>query len=201
MPSTVTLSGPGTATITDDAAAVLTTNLPLLTAQLTRIQGTGANINYNIIELKKATVMLASSVQGLEISIGSLAVASSTHNALMAAMAANQIRTNNFQMQATKEALERTGQPIPEEPPMSQQIEDTMSDSVSMTSIAQTSGAINAGINSSITQLGTWIAQTKAYKTVSSWLSQGKDFIFVYLPDSAKDLASKIAGNAGTPSP
>jgi hypothetical protein len=193
MPSTVTLSGPGTATITDDAAAVLLVQLPLLIIELEKLHSASQEINKNIIELQKASTAMAASTKAQEVALIALNAATSQSNAIQAAAASNQIKTNLFQVQATKDALTRTGQPLPVLPDIPTQIQSSVQDGVTMITTATVTGAVVSTTNSAIIGMGTWIAGTKVYKTVSGWFDDVKDFFFVTIPDNAKQAASKIA--------
>lgn len=193
MPSTVTLSGPGTATITDDAAAVLLAQLPILIIELQKLHSASQEINKNIIELQKASTAMAASAKAQEVALMALNSATSQSNAIQAAAASNQIKTNLFQVQATKDALTRTGQPLPVLPDIPTQIQTSVQDGVTMITTATVTGAVVSTTNSAIVGMGTWIAGTKVYKTVSGWFDDVQDFFFVTIPDNARQVASKIA--------
>ena len=144
MPTTVTMTGPGTSTVTDDAAvaiaafateykaAMLIQNKAITgnpafpvpaTLATTFTPGSLGSIDSklriiaeNLAAISDVSKGLASSISGLNSAIGAMSCTFSTGNALQASMIANQIQTNNHAVAAVNEALERTGQPKPTVP-------------------------------------------------------------------------------------
>lgn len=199
MPSLITLTGPGTATIVDDAAAAIvaqtaaqTAASGLLLSQIILINGAIVQINSNVTRLADMSKSISSSVYNLNIAIGSLSAATSSNNALQSVMAANQIQTNNFQVQATKEALERTDQPVPTMPPIKDQLTTAVRDAVSFGTAVRASSLVTDQINHMVSELGVWIAGTAVYQTIGGWLKSAKDSILTIEIPSATTIASKI---------
>jgi len=196
MPTVVTLTGPGTATVTDDAAAAII----LQTAELERFRAVVANNVGVMVDLKKEISALSDACNTLKTSIGSIATMSAGTNAIIAMQAANQIKTNNFQVQATKEALARTDQPVPVEPTVKEQLTTAVKDSAVLMETAQAEGAITNQINVMIGSFTTWIGGfLPSFTDVGEWIK--RKYLAVIQPNppsNAQDIATKLNSQAGT---
>lgn len=214
MPSVVTMTGPGLATVTDDTAVAITTALtPAVTAGLNAIilqignpevPGTVlaclAEINANLGRIADQDKAIAKAVSDLNVAMGTMATAAASNNAVQAMVAANQIQTNNFQTQVTKDALKRAEIPLPEIPEFKEQIKTAVQEGIEFNAISRVNGAITNFINTSIQDTATWIAGTAAYQTVESWLKSAKDSILSIEIYSGKTLDSILkSGKAPTP--
>lgn len=197
MPSVVTLTGPGTATVTDDAAAAIV----LQTVVLTEIRNISANNANVMVDLKKEISALSDACNTLKTSIGSIATMSAGTNAIIAMQAANQIKTNNFQVQATKEALTRTEQPVPVEPTVKEQLTSAVKDSAVLMETAQSEGAITNQINVMIGSFTTWIGGfLPSFSDVGAWIKRKFQAITQpNAPSNAQDALTKQNNLAGTP--
>ena len=222
MPSTVTVTAPpgGTATgiVTDDAAAAIALAADLITAQMAAntflITGPGASttnslyaINNSIAELvgrlgatADVSKGLSKALSDLDVAITAMTSAVAVGNSLQASMIANQIKSNNFQVQATKEALIRTGQPVPEEPSMREQITENVKEGIIVTETAVVTGAITSQVAATVTTTGEMIAGTAVYKTITVWVKKAGDSIFQLLPESVQTALSKKSAQTGVPS-
>jgi hypothetical protein len=215
MPSVVTMTGPGTATVTDDAAIAITTVLtPAVAAGFTAIiaqignaevPGTVlaelAQISYNLSRIADSDKAIAKAISDLNVAIGTISSAASESNAIQSMAVANQIKTSNFQMQATKDALKRADLPEPVLPDIKEQIKTAVTDGIEFGSIAAANGAINAAIKSTVQGTATWIAGTSAYQTIEGYLKTAKDSVLsIELPSPASILSrgkSAIPDQAG----
>ena len=203
MPTVITMTGPGTTTVNLDpvALAIGTANLATV-KQLTAIQAALVEVNKAVRELKNNTGVSAKALKDLQIAVSSVATATASQTVIQAAAASNQIKTNNFQVQATKDALIATGQPVPVEPPIVDQITTTIKDSMQMNAIAVAEGAVTNFITSSAAAIQTMITNTAVYKTVSTYLEEAINTLTsAILPPTAKDVASSAAAVAGIPVP
>lgn len=203
MPTVITMTGPGTTTVALDPVAAAITAANLLTVkQLTAIQAACVEINKAVLELKNNTGVSAKALSDLQIAVASVATATASQTVIQAAQASNQIKTNNFQVQATKDALKATGQPLPVEPPIVDQITTTIQDSMQMNAIAVTQGAITNFVTTQSAAIATWITTTETYKGIASFLTKAKDTILTaILPPTPKDIASSVTAVAGIPKP
>jgi len=215
MPSIVTMTGPGTATVTDDAAIAITTVLtPAVVTGFTAIIAQIGNaevpgtvlaelgqISYNLSRIADSDKAIAKALSDLNVAIGTISSAASESNAIQSMAVANQIKTSNFQIQATKDALKRADLPEPVVPEIKEQIKTAVTDGIQFGSIAAANGAINAAIKSTVQGTATWIAGTSAYQTIEGYLKQAKDSVLsIEVPSPASILSrakSAIPDQAG----
>ena len=209
MPSTVTLTGPGSATVTDDAFAAIQAqtlaqqasfNSIILQIGNTEVPGTLlailSGINSSLANIADADALIAKKLSDIQIAVGSTAVATSSLTAVTAMAAANQIQTNNHQTQASKEALARAGLPEPTLPPIPEQLKESVINGVALNQAAVAGGAVTSYITSNTVALGTWITQTKAYTTVAKWLEDAGDTLLGIVPTSVRSLFAKAKGGS-----
>ena len=203
MATVITMTGPGTTTVALDAVALaITAASTASVVKLTAIQAALVEVNKAVRELKNNTGVSAKALKDLQIAVSSVATATSSQTVIQAAAASNQIKTNNFQVQATKDALIATGQPVPVEPPIVEQITTTIKDSMQMNGIAVAQGAVTNFITSSAASIQVMITNTAVYKTVAGFLEESINTITsAILPPTAKDVASTATAVAGIPTP
>lgn len=203
MATVITMTGPGTTTVALDAVALaITAASTASVVKLTAIQAALVEVNKAVRELKNNTGVSAKALKDLQIAVSSVATATSSQTVIQAAAASNQIKTNNFQVQATKDALIATGQPVPVEPPIVEQITTTIKDSMQMNGIAVAQGAVTNFITSSAASIQVMITNTEVYKTVAGFLEESINTITsAILPPTAKDVASTATAVAGIPTP
>jgi hypothetical protein len=209
------MTGPGTATVTDDAAiaitAVLTpavvTGFTAIIAQIGNAEVPGTvlaelgQISYNLSRIADSDKAIAKALSDLNVAIGTISSAASESNAIQSMAVANQIKTSNFQIQATKDALKRADLPEPVVPEIKEQIKTAVTDGIEFGTIAAANGAINAAIKSTVQGTATWIAGTSAYQTIEGYLKQAKDSVLsIEVPSPASILSrakSAIPDQAG----
>jgi hypothetical protein len=203
MATVITMTGPGTTTVALDAVAIaINASTAASVVKLTAIQAALVEVNKAVRELKNNTGVSAKALKDLQIAVSSVATATSSQTVIQAAAASNQIKTNNFQVQATKDALIATGQPVPVEPPIVEQITTTIKDSMQMNGIAVAQGAVTNFITSSAAAIQVMITNTAVYKTVAGFLEESINTITsAILPPTAKDVASTATAVAGIPTP
>jgi len=185
MPTTVTMTGPGSAVVTDDAAAAITLQTTALTgvisgiatAQIGTVITPGtllyllADINTTLGIIKDSDDRIAKAVSDLNSAIGSLASAQVKSNQIQEMAAANQITTNNFQMQVTKEALIRADLPLPTLPSPKEQLETAVKEGLSLNVVSAASGAVTSMIENTAKDTATWSASTEVYRTVARYVT------------------------------
>ena len=193
MATTVTMTGPGTTTIVNDAAAAIALQTTALTAELVFIDADLFQININIAKLVDQAKVSAKALSDLQVSIAGLSAATSNSAVIQAAAAANQIQTNNFQVAATKQTLEATGQPVPTLPPVVDQMKTVVTDSLVLNAAATAEGAITNFIQTQAAAAQTWLVGTEVYKDVASWLKKQKDTLVAAIFPPSKDTVESAA--------
>jgi hypothetical protein len=207
MPSVVTMTGPGTATVTDDAAVAITAQTTALGAANTALiaaigppgpaapgtlKGTLAAINDNLGRIADQDKAIAKALYDLNIAVGTMASAVSDTNATQSMLAANQIETNNFQMQVTKEALERAGLPEPKMPAFEEQMKTAVKNGISFSAISAANGAVQHFLKQTIVSTAQWIAGTAPYMAIEGYLKKIKDSILAVEVPSLESIKNKI---------
>jgi hypothetical protein len=213
MPSVVTMTGPGTATVTDDAAAAIalqTTALGTANAALIAaigpagpavpgtLKATLASISDNLGRIADQDKLIAKALSDLQIAVGTMSAAASDNNATQTILAASQIETNNFQTAVTKEALQRAGLPEPKMPTLEEQLKTSVKNGISFSTISTANGAIQHFLQKTITSTATWIAGTAPYMAVEGYLKKIKDTILAIEIPSLESIKNKIFSGKAT---
>jgi len=202
MPSVVTMTGPGTATVTDDAAAAIVLQTEALTAELVFIFAALSQINNSLQTIKDNSKVTAKATSDLQIAIASVATATSSATVIKAAEASSNIKKNNFDMAVTTATLERTGQPVPETPPIAVQIKETVRDSMTMNGIAVAEGAVTNFVTTQAASIATWIVETEVYRGVTEYVKKAKDTLLTAIfPPTPAAIQSATKVIAGDPTP
>lgn len=200
MPITGNMTGPGSVTITDDAAAQITAQTAAFTAQNERLIGAQNQMNNALNSILDKTELSAKSLSDVNIAIAGIAVALSKMNVILAAAATNQIKTNNFQVQATKDALTRSDQPLPQELPVTDQIEVTIKDALVMNTSVSASGVLISYIQDVAGAIGAWLTATVAYTTVKKWISTSfQNLSSGLIPPSLRAKEANLKAISGDP--
>jgi hypothetical protein len=214
MPSFVTMTGPGTATVTDDAAAAIAAQTTALTGAITlavtRIQGAPAipgtlftieaqlaNINTTLGRIADTETLVKDQLYSLNIALGGLTSATSNNTAVMTMLAVNQIKTNNLQVQITKNGLKAAGIPEPAMPTIAEQIQTAINEALEFASLARVAGFFTNTLNGIITDISTFITGTEVYKTVAAKVEEFKQALLVVLPPSVASVKSAVASQTG----
>ena len=203
MPSEVTLTGPGTATIVDDAAAAIELQTAAFEPVLIQIVNQLGNLGKANINLKNEIRGLTDAVEGLKATVAGIPAAAASTNAILAMAAANQIKTNNFQMQATKDALARTGQPEPVMPGQKEQMTEGVKESTVLMEVGMAQGFAVAQINTMLNSglvfvqgiLPTWKQVTKFFDFAEKQAAT----LNPNLPPNPKDILDSTNMTTGTP--
>jgi hypothetical protein len=207
MPSVVNMTGPGTATVTDDAAAAIalqTTAMGTANAALIAaigapgpavpgtLKGTLAAINDNLGRIADQDKAIAKALSDLQIAVGTISAAASNNNATNSCLAANQIETNNWQTAVTKDALKRAGLPEPKMPTLEEQLRTSVENGILFSTVSRVTGAITHFLQSTITSTALWISGTAPYMAVEAYLKKIKDTILAIEVPSLESIKNKI---------
>lgn len=216
MPSFVTMTGPGTATVTDDAAAAIALQTTALTGAINtavvKIQGATAipgtlftieaqlaNINTTLGRIADTETLVKDQLFNLNIALAGLTSATSNNTSVQTMLAVNQIKTNNFQVAVTKDGLKAAGIPEPVMPTIIEQIQTAINEALEFASLARVAGFFTDTLNNIITGISTFITGTEVYKTVSAKLEEYKNALFnVLTPPSAASIKAGLASQTGT---
>lgn len=190
MPTTITMTGPGSATIVDDAGILISTAITAQTTQqkldTERMIELMAYQLYALNRIADSQEKIAKSLSDINIAVGTVSSAASANNALQSLNIASQIQANNFQLQVTREALARADLPQPTLPPLSDQVKTIVKESSEMNAIAAANGAISQAVQTTISNTAAWIAGTEIYQTVERWVKSAKDTLLApLLPSKA----------------
>lgn len=203
MPSVVTMTGPGTATVTDDAFAAITAQNTQQLFWNKQIFAALSQINNSLQTIKDNSKITAKATSDLQIAIASVATATSSATVIKAAEASSNIKKNNFDMQVTKASLEKTGQEVPVEPPMAVQLKEVVKDSMTMNGIAVAEGAVTNFVTTQAASIATWIVETEVYRGLTEYVKKAKDTllasIFPPTPAAAQSATKVIAGDPTPP--
>jgi hypothetical protein len=206
--------GPGTFTITADAANAITlaagSIVTAMEAQTILIQGipgspdpgTLVQIDANLFAIlqslnhvAEASLAISGTMKKIDTSLGILTSMQASGNALQATMVANQVQTNNYQVAATKQTLERTGQPAVVVPSVEEQIKESVIQSVTVSQLAIASGAVSAQVTAGFAGMATYVTESGPYKTVKGWLEDAIEYAAVPFKSAwatVKETAAKI---------
>ena len=202
MPSIVTMTGPGTATITDDAAAAIILQNTQQLFWNTKIFAALAQINNSLQTIKDNSKVTAKATADLQIAIASVATATSSATVIKAAEASSNIKKNNFDMAVTKATLVKTGQEVPVEPPMVTQLTEVVKDSMTMNAAAVAEGAITNFVTTQAASIATWLIETEVYRGIVEYVKRAKDTLLGALfPPSPAAVQSAAKVMAGDPTP
>ena len=218
MPSFITMTGPGTATVTDDAALAITAQTTALTAAIAAstlkvtgapgIPGTLWAIDADLAAIQQSIARIADSedvikdqLYNLNIALAGLTSATSNNTSVQTMLAVNQIKTNNFQVAVTKDGLKAAGVPEPVMPTITEQIQTAISEALEFASLARVSGFFTETLNSILTGISTFLTGTEVYKTVAAKLEQFKQAILNVLPPSLSSVKTTTEALTGVKTP
>jgi hypothetical protein len=112
-------------------------------------------------------------------------------------LAVNQIKTNNLQVQITKNGLKAAGIPEPVMPTIAEQIQTAINEALEFASLARVAGFFTNTLNGIITDISTFITGTEVYKTVAAKVEEFKQALLVVLPPSVASVKSAVASQTG----
>lgn len=202
MTTVISMTGPGTWTYDQTAITAAISGLASTNAAgLKLIHGAVCQSVGNTGDMAAELTSISKSLSSIEIALGTVATATYNQTVILAAGTANQIKANNFQMQATKDSLIATGQKPPVMPSPGEQLKESITEASVLQGAAVAQGAILQFAGDSIGAMGTWIAKTETYSSVSKWLTDKKNAIFNITPPTPKATSRQAAAAAGSPAP
>jgi len=78
--------------------------------------------------------------------------------------------------------------------PLDEQFKTVVDNGLLIESISTASATAIGFVNSSISQVGTWITGSETYRSVANWISNSVDTIAAQISLSAQSLWAKIKG-------
>jgi len=208
MPTVITMTGPGTATIVDDAAAeiallntMLQLQLGLLTTEITQLRLTIADVGNHAGRLADNSDFTSKSLDDHNSTWGSIATKLDALHSTIQAGVTNQVQKNNFDKEVTKQGMVNNGETPPPEPSLKEQITQTIKDASVMDQVMKAEGIVKKKITDAIEEIEHWIESTAIYQSITGWLKRQKDLLLsaIKLP-SAKTLKDDTAAQVGSPS-
>jgi hypothetical protein len=185
---------PVVTTITSDHATLILNQAAIVSALLKNIHASLNEINKNIIEIDKFEKDLPKLISNLEPVLAAWANSISISSIPIAALASNEIRTNNFITAVKGET--------PDLPTLQEQFSETLTDAVTFTSSTGIATVVQEQTTKTANTVVSWIGSTDTYKTIGKWIGNLKDTILsAILPDTPADVASKASSFTGIPKP
>lgn len=174
-------------------------NNVLLIAEIERLRNSIAGVVKETAKIADAANSSSKAISDLNSAIGSVKSAVTGATAVMQSVGASTIKTNNLMMDVTKQGLETSGQKIPEQKPMLDQLKETVVDGLTFHQQVSTQNVVSTMITDSINAVGGWITGMAVYQSVAGWLTKVKDsFVAAVTPSPAVTKATAEAA-AGTP--
>jgi hypothetical protein len=137
------------------------------------------------------------SISDLNSAMGSVKSAVTGATAIMQSVGASTIKTNNLMIDVTKQGLETSGQTIPEQKPMLEQLKETVVDGLTFHQQVSTQNIVSTMITDSINNVGKWITEMAVYQSVAGWLTKLKDSFVASItpnPKRTADVGSAVSG-------
>jgi len=206
MPTTVTMSGPGTTTIVDDAAAAITAQTAALTAAinaqtlvLKQLQGTLANVTSALSSIADNAKASSGAITSVAKAVGSASSAVSDAAVTQQAMASSVIEKNTLDTAITKQSMSNIGVPLPELPSTIDQLKEQLKKGTIMSEVAKVEGFIKDKINSSVSDATEWAKKAIGVDQVIDNVKKQADAIITPTVKSAEAIARDAAAAAGVP--
>jgi hypothetical protein len=182
---------PVACTITSDHAALIAKQTANKLAWETKIFAAMSQINNSIRAIDEYQKALPSLIAALETPIQNIAATKGYDNFVNGAKSSNQIKTNNFKMEAKGET--------PVLPPKPEQYLEVIKDSLTFNSVARSTVAATEFLTSATVRVANIIQGTESYSTLSRWV-EGliKDLKSVILPPGLQAIeqnAKTVSGN------
>jgi hypothetical protein len=189
MPSVVTMTGPGKAVVTDDAALAITAQTAALTAAIQAavlqligtsiIPGTLGSIDNKLELIAKQLVAVADLAEVLSLSANEIKTAQSSmvslqqeSNIMQSMAVSDQLDTNRFQTQVTNEALDRAGIPRPKMPPFLDTLKETLKKVKDFNILVEAEGLMKSATNKLTSLVKEQIGSFDATFGISDWIKQ-----------------------------
>jgi hypothetical protein len=189
MPSFVSMTGPGTAVITDDAALAITAQTAALTAAIEAavlqligtsvIPGTLGAIDNKLELIASQLVAVADNADALSLAVNDMKTAQSSlvslqqeSNIMQSMAVCDQMDTNRFQTQVTNEALDRAGIPRPKMPPFLDTLKETIKKIKDFNVLVETEGLIKSATDKLTGLVKDQLKSFDATFGISDWIKQ-----------------------------
>lgn len=176
-------------------------NNVLLIAELERLRYSIAGVVNQTSKIADAASASSKAVSDLNSAIGSLKSSVTGATAVMQSVGASTIKTNNLSMDVLKQGLETSGQKVPEQKPMLEQLKETVIDGITFHQQVSTQNVVSTMITDSINAVGGWITGMAVYQSVAGWLTKLKDSFVAAVTPNPKGTADVVAASAGLPPP
>ena len=176
-------------------------NNVLLIAELERLRYSIAGVVNQTSKIADAASASSKAVSDLNSAIGSLKSSVTGATAVMQSVGASTIKTNNLSMDVLKQGLETSGQKVPEQKPMLEQLKETVIDGITFHQQVSTQNVVSTMITDSINNVGKWITEMAVYQSVAGWLTKLKDSFVAAVTPNPKGTADVVAASAGLPPP
>ena len=174
-------------------------NNVLLIAELERLRNSIAGVVNQTSKIADAASASSKAVSDLNSAIGSLKSSVTGATAVMQSVGASTIKTNNLSMDVLKQGLETSGQKVPEQKPMLEQLKETVVDGITFHQQVSTQNVVSTMITDSINAVGGWITGMAVYQSVAGWLTNFKDSFVAAITPNPKGTADVAAASAGLP--
>ena len=175
-------------------------NNVLLIAELERLRNSIAGVVNQTSKIADAASASSKAVSDLNSAIGSLKSSVTGATAVMQSVGASTIKTNNLSMDVLKQGLETSGQKVPEQKPMLEQLKETVVDGLTFHQQVATQNVVSTMITDSINAVGGWITGMAVYQSVAGWLTKLKDtFVAAITPDPVKTTRTLTASEGLPP--
>jgi hypothetical protein len=209
MPTFVNMTGPGTAVVTDDAAAAITAQTAALTAQIEKsfltligtstIPGTLGAIDNKLeliaeklTEVLGAAKGLSKTVIDIKSSQAAMVSLQQEANIVQQMAVCDQMDTNRIQTQVTYEALDRAGIPRPVLPPILDVFKETLKKVKDFNLIVEAEGLIKSGTDKLTGLVKVQITAFDDAFGITEWIKQQTDVLKTAILPSADKAKAAI---------
>ena len=207
MPTTVTMSGPGTTTIVDDAAAAitaqtaaLTTAINAQTAVLKQLQGTLATVTGALGAIADSSKASSGAITSVAKAVGNASSALSDMAVTNQAVASSTITKNNFDKEVVSQTLLQNGQELPKLPPVADQLKSELKDGGLISEITKLEGLIKKKITDAFADATEWAKKALGVDEVIDNVKKQADAIITPAVKSAETAVRDVNAALGKPS-
>jgi hypothetical protein len=204
MPTTIVMSGPGTATLVDDAAtaiiaqtAALTSAITAQTLVLKQIQGTLANVTSALSSIADNAKASSGAITSVAKAVGGASSAVSDMAVTNQAMASSVIKKNNFDTEVVSQTLTQNGQELPKLPSQLEQLKSQLKEGVIMSEITKAENFVKDKINGTLSDATEWAKKALGVDQVIDNVKKQADAIITPSIKSPESIARDAAAAAG----
>jgi hypothetical protein len=208
MPTFVNMTGPGTAVVTDDAAAAITLQTEALSLAITGavatligppgsvVKGTLNDIankldaiNGNLSLMARESKAMSAAIGKVETATAATASAARLSTAIQSVAATDQMMTNERQKQVTNEALTRAGIKLPVLPDFEKIAEEKIKDALNFNAMMKAQGMITKALEDITEELQNYFKLVAKEFGITKYIQDKIDALKALVPDPA--LAAK----------